>query len=80
MDYSTPDSSVFHYLLEFMIKFMSIELVMLSNHLTLYCPLLLLLKCFPASVSFPMSRLFESGGQNVGASASASDLPMNIQG
>ena len=62
------------------LKFMFIELVMLSNHLTLCCPLLLLLQSFPASVSFPMSRLFESGGQNVGASASASDLPMNIQG
>ena len=35
---------------------------------------------FPASGSFPMSRLFASGGQSVGASASASVLPMNIQG
>ena len=35
---------------------------------------------FPASGSFPMSQLFVSGGQNVGASSSASVLPMNIQG
>ena len=35
---------------------------------------------FPASVSFPMSWLFVSGGQSIGASASASDLPMHIQG
>ena len=35
---------------------------------------------FPASESFPMSRLFASGGQSIGASASASVLPMNIQG
>ena len=35
---------------------------------------------FPASGSFPMSWLFASGGQAVGASASASVLPMNIQG
>ena len=35
---------------------------------------------FPASGSFPMSWLFTSGGQNVEASASASVLPMNIQG
>ena len=35
---------------------------------------------FPASGSFPMSRLFASGGQSVGASASASVLSMNIQG
>ena len=35
---------------------------------------------FPASESFPMSQLFASGGQSIGASASASVLPMNIQG
>ena len=35
---------------------------------------------FPASGSFPMSRLFALGGQSIGASASMSVLPMNIQG
>ena len=35
---------------------------------------------FPASGSFPVSRLFASGGQSIGVSASASVLPMNIQG
>ena len=35
---------------------------------------------FPASVSFPMSQLFASGGQSIGASVSASVFPMNIQG
>ena len=34
---------------------------------------------FPASGSFPMSQFFASGGQSIGASASASVLPMNIQ-
>ena len=34
---------------------------------------------FPASGSFPVSRLFTSGGQSIGALASASVLPMNIQ-
>jgi len=34
---------------------------------------------FPASGSFQMSQLFTEGGQSVGASASASVLPMNIQ-
>ena len=34
---------------------------------------------FPASGSFPMSQLFASGDQSIGLSASASDLPMNIQ-
>ena len=33
----------------------------------------------PASKSFPMSQLFAWGGQNIGVSASASVLPMNIQ-
>ena len=33
---------------------------------------------FPASESLPMSQLFASGGQSIGASASASVLPMNI--
>ena len=38
------------------------------------------LQSFPASGSFPMSQLFMSRGQSIGASASASVLPMNIQG
>ena len=38
------------------------------------------LQYFPASGSFPKSQLFISGGQSIGASASASVLPMNIQG
>ena len=37
------------------------------------------LQSFPASGSFPMSQFFASGGQSIGASASASVLPMNIQ-
>ena len=37
------------------------------------------LQSFPASGSFPMSQFFTSGGQRIGASASASVLPMNIQ-
>ena len=35
---------------------------------------------FPASGSFPTSRLFESGGQSIGVSTSASVLPMNFWG
>ena len=35
------------------------------------------LPSFPASGSFPVSQLFESGDQSIGASASV--LPMNIQ-
>ena len=37
------------------------------------------LQSFPASGSFPMSRLFTWGGQSTGVSASASVLPMNTQ-
>ena len=37
------------------------------------------LQSFPASGSFPMNQFFTSGGQSIGASASASVLPMNIQ-
>ena len=38
------------------------------------------LQSFPSSGSFPKSRHFASGGQIIGASASASVLPVNIQG
>ena len=44
---STPGLPVPHHLLEFT-KFMSIELVILSNHFTLCCPLLLSPSIFPS--------------------------------
>ena len=37
------------------------------------------LQPFPASGSFQMIQFFTSGGQNIGVSVSASDLPMNTQ-
>ena len=37
------------------------------------------LRSFPALGSFPMSQLFTSSGQSIGALASASVLPVNIQ-
>ena len=46
---------------------------------TLCCPLLLLPQSFPASGSFPKSQFFASSDQSIGASASASVLPMKIQ-
>ena len=58
-----------------LLKLMSIELVMLSYHLILCHPLLLLLQSFATSGSFPVSQFFTWGGQNFGASASASVLP-----
>ena len=62
-----------------LLKLMSMESVMPSNHLILCRPLLL-----PPSI-FPSIRVFSnesatSGGQSVGVSASVSVLPMNIQG
>ena len=41
-------------------------------------PFFFCLQSFPASESFPMSRLFASGDQSIGASASTSVLPMTI--
>ena len=60
-----------------LLKLMSIELVMPSNHLILYH--LLLPPSFPTSGSFQMSQFFASGAQSIGVSALASVLPMNIQ-
>ena len=60
-----------------LLKLMSIESVMPSNHLILCRPLLLLPS--PAPGSFLMSQFLASGGQSIGASASASVLPVNIQ-
>ena len=45
-----------------------------------FIPLSSCLQSFPASGSFPISQFFASGGQRIGASASASVLPVNIQG
>ena len=58
----------------------SIESVMPFNHLIL-CRLLLLCRpSFPALGSFPVNWLFASCGQSIGASASASVLPVNNSG
>ena len=63
-----------------LLKLVSIESVMPYNHLILCCPLLLLPSILPGIRVFSMSQLFTSGGQSTGALASASVLPMNIQG
>ena len=46
-----------------------------SDALFSFCP-----QSFPTSGTFPMSWLFASGDQNTGVSASASVIPMSIQG
>ena len=58
---------------------MSIESVMPSNRLILCHSLLLPPSIFTTSGSCPMSQLFTSGGQSIGASASASVLPKSSQ-
>ena len=58
-----------------LLRLMSTESLMPSNHLIFCRPLLLL----PATGSFPMCWLFALCGPMIGASASTSVLPMNIQ-
>ena len=64
-----------------LLKCMSFKSVMPSNNLI--SSSVVPFSCFqpfPALGYFLMSQLFTSGGQRIGASASASILPMNIQG
>ena len=60
-----------------LLKLVSIESVMLSNHLVLCRPLLL--PSIIQSRSFLMNQLFTLGDHSTGVSASASVLPVNIQ-
>ena len=52
-----------------LLKLMSTESLMPSNHLILCRPHLLLPSIFPSIRVFPMSRFFASSGQSIGASA-----------
>ena len=60
-------------------KLMSIESVMLPNHLILCCPLLLLTSIFPNIRVLSNESILASDGQSIGASESAPVLPMSIQ-
>ena len=62
-----------------LLKVMLIEFVIPSVSSSVI-PFSSCLQSFPESGSFPMSWLFVSGGQSIGASASASVLPINTQG
>ena len=77
MDCSTPCLSITNS--QSLLKLMSLESVMPSNHLILCHPFSSCLQSFPASGSFQMSQFFASGGQSTGVSASVSVLPKNIQ-
>ena len=70
MDCSMPGFPVLHYLLS--------QWCYLTSSFSV-SPFSSWSQSFPASGSFTLSQLFESGGQSIGASASASVLPMNIQ-
>ena len=59
-------------------ELMSIKSMMPSYHLILCYPLILLPPIFP-SIRVFSSQFFSSAGQSIGASASSSVLPMNIQ-
>ena len=62
------------------LKLMFIELVIHPTILSSVIPFSSCFQTFPESGPFPMSRLFASGSQSIGASASISVLPMNVQG
>ena len=62
-----------------LLKFMSTESGIPSNHLIFCNPFFFCLQSFPATGSFLISWLFTSDGQTIGASVSASVLLMNIQ-
>ena len=62
-----------------LLKLLSIELMMPSNHLILCRPLLLLPLIFPSIRVFSSESVLCISGQRTGISASASVLPINIQ-
>ena len=78
VDCSTPGLPVPHHLPEFAqvhVHQWCCPAISSSDTLFSFCP-----QSFPASGTFPVSFLFASYDQNTGTSASASVLPMNIQG
>ena len=79
MDCSTPGFPVLHRLLEFAqthVHWVDDTIQLISSSVTSFssCP-----QSFPASRSFPVSQLFASGGQSIGASDLASIFLMSIQ-
>ena len=81
MDYSMPDFPVLHYLLTWVcstscpLSWWCHPTISSSAAPFSFCP-----QSFPASGSFSVNQLIPSGGTSIGAPASASVLPMNIQG
>ena len=78
MDCSMPGFHVLQYLLEFA-QTMPFELMMPSNHLILCCPLLLKPSVFLSIRVFSSDSALHIRWPSIGASASASVQPLNIQ-
>ena len=81
MDCNTPGFPVYHQLLEIAPTYVhQVNDAIQPSH-PLIVPFSSSLQSCPESGSFPMSQFFTSGGQSIGASASASAsvLPENIQ-
>ena len=76
IDCNTPGFSVLHHLLEFAQTYVHWVKWCYSTISSWVTPFSSCLQSFPSS--FPVGQLFASGGQSTGASASI--LPMNIQG
>ena len=80
MNYSIPGFPILHCLPEFVQTHVHwVDDAIQPPH-PLSSPSSLALKSFPVSGSFPISRLFASGGQSIEASASAPVLLLHIQG
>ena len=80
MNCSMPSLPVHHQVLEFTQTHVHwVSDAIQPSHPLLPPSRVFCLQSFLGSGSFPLSQLFESGGQSIGASASASVLPMNIQ-
>ena len=78
MNCSTPGFPVLHYLSQFA----QIHVHLITNAIqpsSSIIPFSSYPQSCPASGSFPMSQLFASGGQSIGASASKSVLPINTK-
>ena len=78
-DHNMPGLPVRHQLLELTQTHVHWVSDAIQPSHPLSSPFFSCLQSFPASGSFPVSQFFTSGGQSIGASASASVLPMHIQ-
>ena len=79
MDYSTPGFPIHHQLLELTQTHVHLvgDAIQPSHPVIPFCSYL---QAYPASETFPTNQFFTSGGQSIAVSASASVLPMNMQG